>query len=74
MNYHMYDKLQAEHRQELQDEVARNRLLARSSHRNGMGRRAIGKLGIALVALGLKLERFDQPSQPYPSITSPVQQ
>ncbi len=76
MNYHLYDKLQAEHRQELQNEVARNRLLMRSSRRGGMGRRAIGKLGGALVAFGLKLEHFDHSRQsyPYPSLSSPVQQ
>lgn len=76
MNYHLYDKLQAEHRQELQNEVARNRLLTRSSRRSGMGRRAVGKLGGALVAVGLKLEHFDQSRQPYPypSLSSSVQQ
>ena len=31
MNHHLYDKLQADHRQELQNEVARHRLLMRSS-------------------------------------------
>ena len=76
MNYHLYDKLQAEHRQELRDEVARNHLLARSFRRSGAGRRAIGKLGGALVAVGLKLEHFDHSRQPYPypSLSSPVQQ
>lgn len=74
MNYHLYDKLHADHRQELQNEVARNRLLARSSRRSGMGRRAIGKLGVALVAVGLKLEHFDHSRQPYPSLSSTVQQ
>ena len=74
MNYHLYDKLHADHRQELQNEAARNRLLARSSRRSGMGRRAIGKLGVVLVAVGLKLEHFDHSRQPYPSLSSPVQQ
>lgn len=76
MNYHMYDKLQADHRQELQNEVARHRLLMRSSRRSGLGRRAVGKLGGALVAVGLKLEHFDRSRQPYPypSLSSPVQQ
>jgi hypothetical protein len=75
MNYHLYDKLHADHRQELQNEVARNRLLVRSSRRSGLGRRAIGKLGVALVTVGLKLEHFDHSRQlqPYPSLSSPVQ-
>jgi hypothetical protein len=75
MNYHLYDKLRADHRQELQNEVVRNRLLVRSSRRSGLGRRAIGKLGVALVTVGLKLERFDysRQLQPYPSLSSPVQ-
>ena len=76
MNYHLYDKLQAEHRQELRDEVARGRLLVRSSRRSGVGRRVVGKLGGALVAIGLRLEHFDHSRQtyPYPSLSSPVQQ
>lgn len=76
MNDYLYDKLNAEHRQALQNEVARNRLRVRSSRRSGMGRRAVGKLGAALVAVGLKLEHFDHARQPYPypSLSSPVQQ
>jgi hypothetical protein len=76
MNYYLYDKLQTEHRQELQDEAARNRLLVHSSRRSGVGRRAVGKLGGALVAIGLKLEHFDHSRQsyPYPAVSSPVQQ
>lgn len=76
MNYHLYDKLQAEHRQELQNEAERKRLLVDSSRRSGMGRRAVGKLGGALVAIGLKLEHFDHSRQvyPYPAVSSPVQQ
>ena len=76
MNYHIYDKLQADHRQELQKEVARHRLLIRSSRRSGLAQRAVGTLGGALVAFGLKLEHFDHSRQPYPypSLSSPVQQ
>ena len=74
MNHHLYDKLQAYHRQELQDEVRRNRLLAGSPRRSGVGRRAVGKLGGVLVAVGLKLEHFDHARQPYPSLSVPVQQ
>ncbi len=73
MNYYLHDKLHANHRQELQSEMARMRLLARSSRRSNMGRRAIGKLGVALVAVGLKLEHFDRSRQPQPSMASPVQ-
>ena len=76
MNYHMYDTLQAEPRHPLQKEVALQRLLMLSSRRSGLGRRAVGKLGGALVAVGLKLEHFDRSRQPYPypSLSSPVQQ
>ena len=76
MNYYLYDKLQAEHRQELQDEVVRNRLLMRSARRSGVGRRAVGKLGGTLVAIGLRLEHLDysRQSYSYPAVSSPVQQ
>ena len=73
MNYYLHDKLLADHRQELHSEMARIRLLARSSRRSNLGRRAIGKLGVALVAVGLKLEQFDHSRQPQPSMASLVQ-
>lgn len=73
MNYYLYDKLLEEHRQEMHSEMARKRLLARSSRRSNLGRRAIGKLGVALVAVGLKLEHFDHSRQPQASMAPAVQ-
>ena len=58
-NVHHYDKLAAEHRQGLQCEMEQKRLLARLPHRS-VGRRAAGRLGILLVAVGTRLEKFDQ--------------
>ena len=59
MHYHLYDKLCEDHRQQLQNEVNARRLLARSSRRRGLGRRVVGKLGVALMAVGSKLEQFE---------------
>jgi hypothetical protein len=58
-NVHYYDKLAAEHRQELQHEREQRRLLADLPHDN-LARRAAGRLGVLLVALGTRLEEFDQ--------------
>lgn len=73
MNYYLYDKLLEEHRQALHREMARKRLIARSSRRSNVGRRAIGKLGVVLVAVGLKLERFDHSRQPQATLAPTVQ-
>ena len=61
MNFyvHHYDKLAAEHRQELRHEMEQQRLLASLPHHN-VARRAAGRLGVLLVALGTRLEEFDQ--------------
>jgi hypothetical protein len=61
-NVYHYDKLAAERRQGLLLEMEQKRLLARLPHRS-MGRRAAGRLGILLVALGTRLEKFDQPGK-----------
>ena len=58
-NIHHYDKLAAEHRQELRHEMEQKRLLACLPHHN-VARRAAGRLGVLLVALGTRLEEFDQ--------------
>ena len=61
MNFyiHHYDKLAAEHRQELQHEMEQRRLLAGLPHHN-VARRAAGRLGVLLVALGTRLDELDQ--------------
>jgi hypothetical protein len=58
-NRYLYDKLYEEHRQTIQREAAQRRLLTSLPHRHGLARRAIGRLGITLVAVGSKLEQFD---------------
>ncbi len=66
MNYnlHIHDKLCEERRQKLQDEAMRRRMLAGLPRRKGLGRRAIGKLGVALVALGTRLEQVEHRGEP----------
>ena len=61
MNFyvHLYDKLAAEHRQGIQHEREQKRLLAGLPHDN-VARRAAGRLGVLLVALGTRLEEFGQ--------------
>lgn len=59
MHYHLYDKLCEDHRQQLQYEVNARRLLAQVPRRSSLGRRVIGKLGVALVTVGSKLEQFE---------------
>ena len=63
-NLHIHDKLSEEHRQTLQDEAMRHRMLAGLPRRKGLGRRAIGKLGVALVALGTRLEQVERRGDP----------
>jgi hypothetical protein len=63
-NLHMLDKLSEEHRQTLQDEAVRHRMLAALPRRTSLGRRAIGKLGVALVALGARLEQVEHRGDP----------
>ena len=58
-NVHHYDRLATEHRQGLQYEREQKRLLACLPHHN-VARRAAGRLGVLLVALGTRLEEFDQ--------------
>lgn len=58
-NAHLYDKLAAEHRQDLQYEMERKRMLACLPHKH-VGRRAAGRLGVLLVAMGTRLEEFEQ--------------
>ena len=63
-NLHILDKLCEEHRQTLQDEAMRRRMLAGLPRRTGPGRRAIGKLGVALVALGIRLQKVEHRGEP----------
>lgn len=58
-NVNYYDKLAAEHRQGLLLEMEQKRLLARLPH-HSVGRRVAGRLGVLLVALGTRLEKFEQ--------------
>ncbi len=63
-NLHLYDKLCEERRQTLQKEVAQQHILAGLPGRQSIGRRAVGKLGSTLVAIGSKLEQFDHTAEP----------
>jgi hypothetical protein len=71
MYYNVYDKLCEVHRQQLHRESAQKRLLAQVPRRSGPGRRAIGKLGTALVAVGSKLEQFEHAHKPVISAVEP---
>ncbi len=64
MSMHLYDKLREEHRQTIQREAAQRRLLADLPRHHSIGRRAVGRLGVALVTLGSRLEQFDHHSEP----------
>ena len=71
MHYHLYDKLCEDHRQQLQYEVNARRLLAQAPRRSSLGRRVVGKLGVALVAVGSKLEQFEHAHKPAMSAVKP---
>ena len=58
-NIHIFDKLSEERRQTMRQEAAQRRLLASLPHRHNFARRALGRLGVALMAVGSKLEQFD---------------
>jgi hypothetical protein len=64
MYTHYYDKLSHDHRQQMQADAAQQRLAKRLPRQPGLGRHAVGKLGTALVALGSRLERVEQPAGP----------
>jgi len=70
MNYYLYDKIRAHRYQELDQEMANARMLRHMPRRNGVGRRAIGGLGVALVAVGFKLQQIDYSRQPHPTLSS----
>jgi hypothetical protein len=57
-NFHLHDKLHEEHRQTLQREMAQRRVLAGLPQRKSLGRRVVGRLGVALIAVGSRLEQF----------------
>lgn len=63
-NAHIHDKLREERRQALLHEMAQRRMLAGLPQRNGVGRRMIGRLGVALVSLGSRLEQFKHRGEP----------
>jgi hypothetical protein len=63
-NVHLYDKLWEEHRQALQHEMAQRRMLAGLPYRKSIGQRVAGRLGIALIAVGSRLEQFEHRGEP----------
>ena len=73
MYMHYYHELNEAHRQQLRDEAAQRRQQARLPLRPNLARHLAGALGIALVALGSRLERLDhldriERPQPAPNI------
>ena len=60
----VHHTLNEERRQQLLQESARQRVLAGLPRHPGLGRRAVGRLGLALIALGTRLERFEQAQRP----------
>jgi hypothetical protein len=61
LNVHLYEKVLAQHHQDLQREIEHQHMLAHlPRHRRRLGRRAIGRLGVKLVALGSGMEQIEQ--------------
>jgi hypothetical protein len=63
-NLYLHDKLLEERRQLLQDKATRRHMLSALPHRAGIGRRAVGRLGVALIAVGSWLEQFEHGGKP----------
>ena len=58
---YLYEKAREAHYQELQREMAENRLLEHlPRHRLSRSRRVAGKLGVLLQKLGARLKQFEQ--------------
>ena len=58
-NMYLYEKAREAYYQDLQREMAENRLLAHLP-RHRLSRRAAGKLGVLLLKLGSRLKQFEQ--------------
>ncbi len=58
-NMYLYEKAREAHYQDLQREMAENRLLAHLP-RHRLSRRFAGKLGVLLLKLGSRLKQFEQ--------------
>ena len=58
-NMYLYEKAREAHYQDLQREMAENRLLAHLP-RHRLSRRVAGKLGVLLLKLGSRLKQFEQ--------------
>jgi hypothetical protein len=62
-NIYLIEKASEAHRQELQREAERERLLAQlPRHRWSVSRQVAGKLGVLLLWLGARLRQFEQKS------------
>ncbi len=62
-NFYLIEKAYEVHRQELQREAERERLLAQlPRHRESVSRHVAGKLGVLLLWLGARLRQFEQKS------------
>ena len=61
---HLYDDALVQRRQDLLHKVDRERRLARLPRRKSPGRKAVGRMGTLLVALGSRLVQFEQQSKP----------
>jgi hypothetical protein len=59
LNMYLYEKAREAHYQDLQREMAENRLLAHLP-RHRLSRRLAGKLGVLLLKLGSRLKQFEQ--------------
>ena len=61
---HIYDKLLAEHRQDMQREMDQQRMLAGlPKNHHSLGRHAVGRLGAFLVTVGTWMEQVEQREQ-----------
>jgi hypothetical protein len=59
-NMYLYEKAREVHYQDLQREMAENRLLAHLP-RHRLSRQAASKLGVLLLKLGSRLKQFEHP-------------
>jgi hypothetical protein len=61
---HLYEDALMQGRQDLLHKISRERKLTRLPRRKGLGRRTAGRIGVLLVALGSRLEQFEQQGKP----------
>lgn len=59
-NLYLHEQLLEERRRDLRREMERRRMLARLPRQRSLSRRAVGKLGVLLLKLGMWLKQLEQ--------------